>query len=134
MRVFVYFNLHRKCLSVKALEGERKGRVIAHADMVVLDNVTFKVSEAGRQRVIREQRKNVHAGVVGELESMGINTTMLNIAEALYSPLKYNPYKFDSFVHAVNETPVRNAKRAIIASRNGRGAIFGYECRQNPSA
>jgi hypothetical protein len=134
MRVFVYFNLHRKCLSVKALEGERKGRVIAHADMVVLDNVTFKVSEAGRQRVIREQRKNVHAGVVGELESMGINTAMLNIAEALYSPLKYNPYKFDSFVHAVNETPVRNAKRAIIASRNGRGAIFGYECRQNPSA
>jgi hypothetical protein len=134
MRVFVYFNLHRKCLSVKALEGERKGRVIAHADMVVLDNVTFKVSEAGRQRVIREQRKNVHAGVVGELQSMGINTTMLNIAEALYSPLKYNPYKFDSFVHAVNETPVRNAKRAIIASRNGRGAIFGYECRQNPSA
>jgi hypothetical protein len=133
MRVFVYFNLHRKCLSVKALEGERKGRVIAHADMVVLDNVTFKVSEAGRQRVIREQRKNVHAGVVGELQSMGINTTMLNIAEALYSPLKYNPYKFDSFVHAVNETPVRNAKRAIIASRNGRGAIFGYECRQNPS-
>jgi hypothetical protein len=134
MRVFVYFNLHRKCLSVKALEGERKGRVIAHADMVVLDNVTFKVSEAGRQRVIREQRKNVHAGVVGELQSMGINTAMLNIAEALYSPLKYNPYKFDSFVHAVNETPVRNAKRAIIASRNGRGAIFGYECRQNPSA
>jgi hypothetical protein len=134
MRVFVYFNLHRKCLSVKALEGERKGRVIAHADMVVLDNVTFKVSEAGRQRVIREQRKNVHAGVVGELESMGINTAMLSIAEALYSPLKYNPYKFDSFVHAVNETPVRNAKRAIIASRNGRGAIFGYECRQNPSA
>jgi hypothetical protein len=133
MRVFVYFNLHRKCLSVKALEGERKGRVIAHADMVVLDNVTFKVSEAGRQRVIREQRKNVHAGVVGELQSMGINTAMLSIAEALYSPLKYNPYKFDSFVHAVNETPVRNAKRAIIASRNGRGAIFGYECRQNPS-
>ena len=134
MRVFVYFNLHRKCLSVKALEGERKGRVIAHADMVVLDNVTFKVSEAGRQRVIREQRKNVHAGVVGELQGMDINTAMLSIAEALYSPLKYNPYKFDSFVHAVNETPVRNAKRAIIASRNGRGAIFGYECRQNPSA
>jgi len=134
MRVFVYFNLHRKCLSVKALEGERKGRVIAHAKAVELVGVTFKVSEAGRQRVIREQRKNVHAGVVGELQSMGINTTMLNIAEALYSPLKYNPYKFDSFVHAVNETPVRNAKRAIIASRNGRGAIFGYECRQNPSA
>ncbi len=50
MRVFVYFNLHRKCLSVKALEGERKGRVIAHAKAVELVGVTFKVSEAGRQR------------------------------------------------------------------------------------
>lgn len=26
MKVFVYFNLHKRCFSVKALEGERKGR------------------------------------------------------------------------------------------------------------
>jgi hypothetical protein len=127
MRVFVYFNLHRKCLSVKALEGERKGRVIAHANMVVLHDVTFKVSEAGRQRVIRERRKNVHAGVVGEMYMMDGDMRVLEILENLYSPLKYNPYKFDSFVHAVNETPVRSAKRAVIASVNGRGTIYASE-------
>jgi hypothetical protein len=127
MRVFVYFNLHRKCLSVKALEGERKGRVIAHADMVVLHDVTFKVSEAGRQRVIREKRKNVHAGVVGEMYMMDGDMRVLEILEKLYSPLKYNPYKYDSFVHAVNETPVHNAKRAVIATRNGRGIIYASE-------
>ena len=48
MRVFVYFNLHKKCFSIKALEGDRKGRVIAHRDVVVLENCKFKVSESGR--------------------------------------------------------------------------------------
>lgn len=66
MKVFVYYNLHRACWSVKALEGEHKGRVVAHAQAVGLDGVEFKVSEAGRLRVLREQRKNVHAGAVGE--------------------------------------------------------------------
>jgi hypothetical protein len=125
MRVFVYFNLHRKCLSVKALEGENKGRVIAHADSVELVNVTFKVSEAGRQRVLREKRKNVHAGVVGTLTNLPAHYMTVSIARQLFNPVKYNPYKFDSFVTAVNETPVYNAKRAIVVSDNGRGAIFG---------
>jgi hypothetical protein len=48
MKVFVYFNLHRKCWSVKALEGPSKGRVIQHTDDIILSNCTFKVSEAGR--------------------------------------------------------------------------------------
>lgn len=65
MRVFVYFNLHRKCWSIKALEGPSKGRVIGHADYVDLACVEWKVSEAGRQRVIREKKKNVHAGAIG---------------------------------------------------------------------
>lgn len=127
MRVFVYFNLHRKCLSVKALEGERKGRVIAHADSVELVNATFKVSQAGRQRVLRERRKNVHAGVVGTMTNLPAHYSTIHIAEALYTPVKYNPYRFDSFVHAVNETPVHNAKRAVIATRNGRGIIYASE-------
>jgi hypothetical protein len=134
MRVFVYFNLHRKCLSVKALEGERKGRVIAHADSVLLANATFKVSEAGRQRVIREQRKNVHAGVVGEMINTNVSDSFINRIEALFTPIKYNPYKFDSFVTAVSELPVTTARHVVVASRNGRGAIFGQECRQSPSA
>lgn len=67
MRVFIYWNLHRACWSIKALEGADKGHVIAHAKNWCLGGVRFKVSEAGRQRVLREQRKNVHAGVVGTL-------------------------------------------------------------------
>ena len=124
MRVFVYFNLHKKCLSVKALEGESKGRVIAHADSVELVNATFKVSQAGRQRVLRERRKNVHAGVVGTMANLPARHATIHIAEAMYTAVKYNPYRFDSFVTAVNESPVTTAKRVVVASINGRGAIY----------
>lgn len=96
LRVFVYRNLHKDCWSVKALEGLNKGRVIAHMKDVTLWNCTFKVSEAGRQRVVREQRKNVHAGVVGYIDDSlhGWNAVTSTI------PVTYNPYKYDSFVRA----------------------------------
>ena len=72
---FVYFNLPKRVWSLKAKRtniipsehGTREGRVTGHADTVILFDTTTKVSEAGRQRVIREQRKNVHAGIVGRL-------------------------------------------------------------------
>lgn len=67
MRVFIYWNLHRACWSIKALDGASKGLVVAHAVHWQVEGVRFKVSEAGRQRVLREKRKNVHAGVVGTL-------------------------------------------------------------------
>ena len=67
MRVFVYWNLHKKLWSIKALEGPDKGRVIARSSSVILTDAHGQVSEAGRQRVLREDRKNVHAGIVGDL-------------------------------------------------------------------
>ena len=65
MKVFVYFNLHKKVWSVKALEGPNKGKVIEHTTNINIANAKFKVSEAGRQRVLKEKKKNVHAGVTG---------------------------------------------------------------------
>ena len=115
MKVFVYFNLRRKCLSVKALEGPMKGRVIRHVNSIVLSCATFKVSEAGRQRVLRERRKNVHAGVVGHHTDVPMHWG---------DPIKYNPYKYSSFVHAVNETPVHAARMAEISARDGRASIL----------
>jgi hypothetical protein len=58
---FVYWNLKRDCYSVRF-----KGKVIGHYTSLVAANVRFKVSERGRQRVLAEQRKNVHAFVVAD--------------------------------------------------------------------
>ena len=114
MRCFVYFNLHRKCFSIKALEGPDKGRVIAHSSGVLLFDCTFKVSEAGRQRVLRERKKNVHAGVVGlwlDDEVDGTYDRVLRYGSAI----TYNPYKYDSFVHLYGEHPIKTGRIVALA-------------------
>jgi hypothetical protein len=116
MRAFVYYNLHKGCWSIKALDGSAKGRVVVHADRVLLRDCEFKVSEAGRQRVIRERKKNVHAGVVGELEGWTGDRTAAcptwfrpsywfrsDARYAAYAkrkgvPVTYNPYMGPTFV------------------------------------
>ena len=111
MRVFVYYNLHRHTWSIKALEGPLKGRVIAYSDTVLLANATGKVSEAGRQRVLREKRKNVHAGIVGTLvhrESEGYFPGL---------PVTYNPYKYTSFVYSDTETEYTGSQFAYMAHK-----------------
>lgn len=107
MKVFVYFNLHKRVFSVKALEGPQNGRVIGHRTMLAIDSPTFKVSEAGRQRVIRERRKNVHAGVVGFLTAP--YDWKHEVVE--WTPVLYNPYVFSSFVTQLGK-PVHKARFA----------------------
>lgn len=115
MRVFVYYNLHKKIFSVKALEGSSKGKVISHSNDLVLENIEFKVSQAGRARVLREKQKNVHAGVSGTWREH-------DRYDAVYNPsmvaITYNPYKYSSFVLKDNEEPIFNAKLAVLKNRS----------------
>lgn len=113
MRVYVYYNLHKKVFSVKALEGKDKGRVIAHREQLTLRNVTFRVSQAGRARVLREQKKNVHAGVVGEWSG----AYEPQIANESDIAVTYNPYKYSTFVYADGEYPIFAANYAWLTNR-----------------
>lgn len=92
MRVYVYYNLHKHKWSIKCMEGRMYGRVIGHADQLMLTNAKFRVSEAGRQRVLKEKKKNVHAGILGYL-------TNPPWPDSLTTEVTYNPYKFTSFVY-----------------------------------
>lgn len=112
MKVFVYYNLHKKCWSVKALEGDKKGRVIAHLPAITLFNVTFKVSEAGRQRVLREKRKNVHAGVVGNWLGYGVAQFLQKKQR-----VSYNPYKLPYFYMVEGMKPIHKAMRADLIDK-----------------
>lgn len=112
MKVFVYFNLHKKCWSVKALEGPNKGRVIAHEDTINLWMPVFKVSQKGRERVLREKVKNVHAGIVG----LWYKDSVFDIKKCV--EVTYNPYKYSSFVTKLNEYPIKFANIAMLS--NGR--------------
>jgi len=75
-RVRVYKNLHKDCWSVW------QGKVLFYTQEIHLRDVTFLVLESGRQRVLREKRKNVHAFVCGFL------TQGLDIGGVV----RYNPY------------------------------------------
>lgn len=119
-KVFVYRNLHQKCWSVKSLYGRHYDRVILHCTAVDLSGAFFKVNEKGRQRVIAEKAKNVHAGVVGYLDGAHVLTQRyddLGEQNVIVDPatgwtfddrfveVTYNPYKFDSFVYAEGFEP-----------------------------
>ena len=112
MRVEIYFNLHKKCLSVR-----HKGLVIAHAAAAELTDVKFAVSQAGRARVLREKRKNVHAYVRGTLASyipLGVSVPYDN---EVVSTVTYNPYKYDSFVRVVDQSRITKALSALVVGR-----------------
>lgn len=103
-KVKVYFNLHNRLFSV-----QHGGRVVAHLPEVALKNVKFKVSEAGRQRVLREQRKNVHAFVEGEFEHKQTGEH-----KTLPQGVSYNPYKHSSFVRTHDKSPIHEAPSASL--------------------
>jgi hypothetical protein len=91
MRVQVYWNLHSKTWSIR---DAKTRRVVGHADTLELTNCKFKVSEAGRQRVIREKRKHVHAWIEGELHDK--REVPLNWPGT--KQVRYDPYRMSTFV------------------------------------
>jgi|688.fasta_scaffold151528_4 hypothetical protein len=104
--VEVYRNLHRGCLSVR---DPKTRLVIGYADGVLLTDVTFVVSEAGRQRVLRERRKNVHAFVRGTLAARG------GSAPEGWASVRYNPFEAGTFRRAKDGEAVYRAERAYVS-------------------
>jgi hypothetical protein len=111
LKVKVYYNLHRKCLSV---QDAKTRLVIAHVPEIALEWAAFKVSEAGRQRVLREKKKNVHAFV------LGIVAEPIFGSNAYPDTVTYNPYKYESFVRIRDDraTPVTCAAAVHIKGRS----------------
>jgi len=105
IKVEVYFNLHKRVFSIRSC---RTGRVIHHAKDVNIVNPKFVVREGGRQRVLRERKKNVHAFVRGNI------TAFKDSPSHLADTIGYNPYKYDSFVNLTDEAPVYKAFRAWL--------------------
>ena len=89
-KVKVYRNLHRDQWSIVACDGPHKGLVVAHADELWIRWASFKVSSAGRERAIREGRKNVHAWIIGAAVFVGPPATAR-------TRITYSPFKQDGF-------------------------------------
>ena len=112
-RVQVYYNLHKKCLSIRY-----KGKVIEHAREVTLTDAKFHVQPAGRERVLREKRKNVHAYISG---------TPTNVAffdGEKSERITYNPYKYKSFISVETGDPVFKKDVVSIDGRHILGLTY----------
>jgi len=94
-RVYVYWNLHKKVWSVR-----ESGIVLTHAKKLSLRDCKFLVGTSGRERVRREGKKNVHAGVSGLLyeDPTWVSDRIGNDWWMEDCYIKYNPYKNDTFV------------------------------------
>jgi hypothetical protein len=104
-RVDAYRNLHKGCFSVR-----QKGLVVGHVSTLLLRNASFYSQPAGRAKVRATGRKNVHAGVRGELVSIDVTNINLDNHIACY----YNPYKLDSFVELETGQPVGEVSEVVL--------------------
>jgi hypothetical protein len=82
-----------------------------------MSDCIFKVSQAGRKRVLEQQKKNVHAGVVGTV--LAVNLSMDDLDDQLneLTELTYNPYLYDSFVTKDGKQKVVSAETVYLLKK-----------------
>lgn len=106
--VKVYYNLHKHVFSIK---DHKTGLVLAHGNHIQIKKPKFQVMEKGRQRVLEENRKNVHAYVVGELAGIG---ELDNDNLSQYDRIFYDPKVVSQFMVA-DTTIEANSKNYELA-------------------
>lgn len=130
-RVQVYRNLHKTDGGHVWFSIKKGGYVVAHTTRITISEVEFQVNEAGRQRVLREKKKNVHAFVTGRFWGIGECGTV-------DGSFHYNPYKCGAFVDA-DGVKLSKAVRAYLCGEGGEvttqftrtcGSISAYRTRK----
>lgn len=87
--VQIYRNLHKNCWSIR-----QKSKVVAHCDTLNLTQCKFYVNEDGRQWVVANKKKIVHAYVTGFLTDKVVDCGL---------KVRYNPYQHKQFIVYVND-------------------------------
>jgi hypothetical protein len=92
--VHVYRNLNRvgKIFSIR-----QDGLVVGHSEIIYLKNCEFIINKNGQQRARKQQRRNVHAYIIGDLikeDEFNYKSSTIN----KWGIVSYNPFKEDHFV------------------------------------
>lgn len=102
-QVKVYRNLKYKGLFSVQFEG----LVVAHLATVQLTGVVFKVTETGRQRVLTQRQRNVHAYAIGTFRSAP--------QPMATEPISYNPYHAGHFFRVQDQAPIHRAQAVVLS-------------------
>ena len=114
--VRIYRNIKTNVWSIWCMD---ECRVIAHVDSIRLKDAVFHVSEKGRQRVIREKRKNVHAWVHGVVT----NNPPTAVREEFR--LSYNPYKSAYFMRKMADNIFQRVTHCRLVVLHSDGKVTG---------
>ena len=115
-RVRIYRNLNKpEFFSIVSMEGKLKGKVCGYAKSVLLEDFTFIVSEASRLRVLREQRRNVHAYCDGIITDA--SQSLQSVDSCRY--ITYNPYISSSFYDPMSHIYIDIGKYQGIIQGSG---------------
>jgi hypothetical protein len=93
-RVRVYRNLHRN--GEFSIMDAKTGLVLVHGPVVLLANVRYHVNKGGRLRVLRDNKKYVHAWVEGDFVRAG-GPTEEEMGSVPWGVGFYNPRKTATF-------------------------------------
>ena len=123
-KVFIYKNLHKDCWSVK-----QDGLVKMHTHDLSLFDCSFRVNQRGRQQVLEERRKNVHAGISGYIDLDWDEEDVSREGQQTKLAM-YNPYKYKSFVRVEDDTkPVFWASTArLTKTEGGKDRVYFVPC------
>lgn len=107
----IYWNLHRRKFSIR-----QDGRVIGHVDSINAFETRLVVQPAGRERVRRTGKKNVHAFVRARyVEVLEPGAPHMMFAR---TRVTYNPYTHEQF------EPIQMAEAVSLRARDGHAEIF----------
>lgn len=114
-KVRVYRNLINGLISVQHSIKGRGWILSGHCDNCVISEVSLQVSEAGRQRVLNDKKRNVHAYAAGRLISRE--------PKDIYVPTKaikigYNPYKHGFFYDKRTGERIENNVKYLVVVDN----------------
>ncbi len=115
--VRVYRNLHSSYGDGRRWSIRQGPHVIAHADNLHLVDVRFVVSEKGRQRVLAERRKNVHAFAEGYFIDYDDLLVEVRWSKYVIARIGYYPALAPKF--AIDDGPF-----AVYAIESSRAVIF----------
>jgi hypothetical protein len=91
----VYRNLTRDCWSVCNVSstGKSRGKLVCHAETVLVSGCIPYVSECARQRVIRVGHREVHAWIIGD-------DVRVDAEEIDGERVTYRPFDGGTFIYA----------------------------------
>lgn len=122
-----YRNLNKHgFFSIQQRTGQLRGKISGYAPAVLISAPTLNISEAGRSRVLKEKRKNVHAFLRGTLYATAtqIPPELLSLACQVIS---YSPYHGPYFFDTANRSPVYTVKAPFALAYGSNVYLFAQD-------